>query len=561
MRTERGPRQRVVASLGKLPGLDREERHGWEEISRLLSGKENGRTPDLFEEDIEKPEWAEVDLNSLKVERIRKFGEVYLGLALWKRLRLDIIFNDLLPRGNEEIEWDKIFCLLAVARFCCAGSELEVAESWFEKTALDDLLGIASVKVNDDRLYRALDRILPFKDEICLKLQERYQDWFGTRFDFLFYDVTSTYFEGDCGGNPQAKRGYSRDKRPDCAQVCVGLVVTEEGLPVAYEIFDGNRADVTTLDEIIGKMEDKYGQANRVWVFDRGIVSEENLSDLRNRNAGYVVGTPKGMLKKFESELTDKGWEEVRPGVEVKTVPSFDCGDETFILCRSAQRGEKEKAILQKQADRLEEKLAAVKKSVKNGKAKNRAAVERRVGRWLGRFTRAEQLFDVKVVPENGEPADLLIQRKSGNEKWAQLANGAYLLRTNIKGRTPQELWKIYMQLNQAENAFRLCKSELGIRPVYHQKENRVQAHILICFLSLAMWKSLELWMDAKGLGSCARKLVAEFREIRSLDVVMNVKNKNQVRLRVVSNPDKHVKVLLQRLELKLPNKPKFIKM
>lgn len=352
VRTARGPRQRTVATIGKLPGLDKEERLGWEEIGRVLDGKP-GYSPSLFEKE-EVPLWATVDLKGIQVERLRHFGDVYLSLALWKRLGLSEFCDSHIPVGREDIPWSVMSCILVLARFCAPSSELQIAESWYEKTALDDLLGVPGEKINDDRLYRALDAMLPHKDALCKHLQGRYGELFGTQFDFLLYDITSTYFEGSGKENKQAKRGYSRDNRPDCVQVLIGLVVSREGLPLAFEVFDGNRTDVTTIEEMVEVMEEKYGQAGRVWVMDRGMVSEENLEFMRRRNAMYLVGTPKSMLKRFEQELIKKDWEEVQLGVEVKLCHIPDNTEETFVLCRSEGRMEKEKAIIERFATRLE---------------------------------------------------------------------------------------------------------------------------------------------------------------------------------------------------------------
>lgn len=559
VRTKRGPRQRIVATLGKLPGLDKEERVGWEEIGRILSG-EPKKEPPLFETEPDLPQWATIDVQRVQVERLRRFGDVFLSLAVWRRLKLDTIFAKLPLHGREEIEWGLVACILSVARLCEPSSDLAVAERWYVKTALEDLLGVPADKVNDDRLYRALDRILPYREQICQGLQERYADWFGTKFDFLLYDITSVYFEGLAERNKQAKRGYSRDKRPDCVQVCIGLVVTLGGLPVGYEVFDGNRADVTTLEDIVELMEGKYGKARRVWVFDRGVVSEDNIEVLREREAKYVVGTPKSMLKKFEAELTEKEWVEVQPGVEVKLAGYPDHGTERFILCRSRLREEKERGILKRQIDRLVEKLEQIQRSIRKGKLRSPAVAERRIGRWMGRYSRAEKLLDARLVVKNGRVIDMVITRRDEYEQWSQLAHGAYLLRTNLEEEDPRILWKMYMQLNQVEQAFRVTKSDLGIRPIFHQKQERVQAHIFICFLALAMWKSLELWMNAKGLGTCARRLLEELREIRSLDVVLPVQGRNPIRIRVVGKPEKHLQVLLHMLDLRLPNRPKMIK-
>ena len=509
VRTARGPRQKVVATLGKLPGLDKEERVGWEEITRILNGKPKGNR-DLFEKEPEIPEWATVDVRGVRVERMRQFGDIYLALTLWKKLRLDEAFGKLQEAGREEVEWTMMFCVLTIARFCRPGSELAIAESWYEKTALDDLLGVKVNKINDDRLYRALDKILPHKDKLCKCLQKRYSDLFGTKFDFLLYDITSTYFEGQCKKNPQAKRGYSRDKRSDCLQVCIGLVVTEEGLPVGYEVFDGNRRDVTTLEDIVELMEKKYGKAKRIWVFDRGVVSEDNLDYLNERDAKYVVATPKSLLREFEAKLSDKNWSQVETGVEVKVVKHPCYGKEKFVLCQSGQREQKERAILVRQIQRLEIELQKVKSGIEKSRLTDVSKIDRRIGRWMGRYPKAERLFKVNLIKKNKRPSDLRIIKLKKRMEWAEKTHGRYLLRTNLTEEDPVKLWKIYMQLTQAETAFRLSKSDLGLRPIYHQKQHRVQAHIFVCFLALAMYKSLELWMSSKGLGKSPRKLLTQ---------------------------------------------------
>lgn len=560
VRTARGPRQRVVATIGKLDlKEDERERIGWEDIGRVLSGKPV-EVPDLFKERKEIPEWATVNTRGIQIERMRRFGDVYLGLALWKRLKLDEAFEKLREGGREEIAWADMFCVLAVARLCHPSSELAIAERWYEKTALEDILGIPAAKVNDDRLYRSLDHLLPHKDEIFKHLQGRYSEWFGSKFDFLFYDITSTYFEGQCPHNEQAKHGYSRDNRPDCKQVCIGLVVNADGLPAGYEVFDGNRRDVTTLEDMVALMEDKYGKAQRVWVLDRGFVSEENLDFLRGRKAQYIVGTPRAVLKNFSKELDQRDWAAVQPGVEVKIVKHPDHGEEKFILCRSEGRKEKERAMLERQVSRLAEKFQEIKASVLAGRLTDEVQAAKRIGRWSGRYPKAERLVDVELVKDaSGRLVDVKVERRMDREDWAEKANGCYLLRTNLTEEDPEVLWKAYMQLVLAEKAFRLSKSDLGMRPVFHQEEHRVQAHIFVCFLALAMYKSLELWAAASGLGSSPVKLMEEFRQIHSMDIVMPIKDRQPVRLRVVAKPDEHVRVLLQRLEMKIPNRPQNI--
>ena len=560
VRTARGPRQRVVATIGKLPGLDREERIGWEEIGRILSGKRRPMS-DFFEQREEPPSWATVDMSGVRVERLRGFGDVYLGLLLWNKLGLADFCRDHIPSCREEVPWSVMTAILVLARFCAPSSELQIAEFWYGKTALDDLLGVPEDKINDDRLYRALDALLPHKDTLCFHLQHRYGELFGSTFDFLFYDITSTYFEGSAKGNVQARRGYSRDGRPDCPQVCIGLVATREGLPIAFEIFDGNRVDVTTTKEMVQIMEAKYGKANRVWVMDRGMVSEKNLEFMRKTGARYLVGTPKAMLKKFE-ELLDQNWEQVQPGVDVKLCRSPEGTDDTFVLCRSQGRKEKENAILGRFVSRLETKLNNLAHQAQIGKVRDKQKVERRIGRLLERNSRAASLFNVTVTESvTGKDLRLRVHIKKNEERhqWAMETGGSYILRTNWTESDPKTLWNTYIQLTEVEDSFRTEKHDLGIRPIFHHKQERTQAHILVCFLALTMWRTLQQWMKASGLGTAPRKLLEELRELKSLDVLLPTREKT-LRLRMVANPEKELKVLLQRMKILLPNKPKIIK-
>jgi transposase len=379
-------------------------------------------------------------------------------------------------------------------------------------------------------------------------------------FEFLLYDVTSTYFEGLAEGNTLAARGYSRDHRPDCKQVCIGLVVTPEGLPIGYEVFAGNRNDVTTLEEMVGLMEDKYGQARRVWVMDRGIASEENLQWLRRRGALYLVGTPKKQLKKYEAALLDESdWTAIQAGLEVKMVETPE-GTERFILCRSADRAAKERAMLQRQVDRLREQLDKIDASLRRKPKAKIGPIERRIGRWMGRYPAAAAVFTVELEYDNQQQAcALAVQEHTDRYQWACRAHGAYILRTNYVEGDESDLWKWYIQLTQAEAAFRTSKTDLNLRPVFHQIAERVQAHVLVCFLSLAMWRVLEMWMSAKGLGSCARQLLLELDELRSMDVVLPTKEAGEIRLRVVAKPEKPLAQLLIRLGIELPDVPKVI--
>ena len=560
IRTARGPRQRVVATLGKLPGLDNDERAGWDQIARLLDGRPRSLQGDLFSEEPDPPEWACVNLKGLRVERVRKFGKVYLGLALWRRLGLHEFFESHVRRGREQVDWATVACILSLGRFCNQGSELSLSESWYATTALDDLLGVHADDLYDNRLYRGLDELLPLRDELFGHLRNRYQSLFGSRFEFLLYDVTSTYFEGQAERNPQAQRGYSRDKRSDCKQVCIGLVVTPDGLPLAYEVFAGNRADVTTVEDIINLMERKYGCADRIWAMDRGMVSEENIDYLRQRKALYIVGTPKGQLRKFEQQLHEKrGWKQIESGVEVKLLEHPDSmGKERYVLCRSQARHEKESAMLRRQRERLREKLDQIDASLKKRPQKPRM-IERRIGKWLGRNTAAEKIFSVEVLIEDGKAVGLRITEDETKLEWAQASQGAYLLRTNCTEEDPVKLWRWYIHLTEIEDAFRVSKSDLGLRPVYHQREDRVQAHIMVCFLTLVMWRSLEMWLAGKQLGNCARQVIKQMDTIYSMDVVLPVKDKAEVRLRLVAKPEKLATDLLAHMGLRLPTRPKTI--
>jgi hypothetical protein len=308
VRTAKGPRQEVVASLGKTPGQDLGSRRGWEDVAGLLEGHapspEQGELGQSLSE-APPPQWVPVDLRGVSVERVRDFGQVYLALALWRRLGLHQVLQELIEPGREDVPWELTACILTIARFCDQKSELEVAERWYADSALEDLLGVPFPQVNESRLYRALDVLHAHKDRLCQHLHQRYQSWFGIEFEFLLYDVTSTYFEGQALANAKAARGYSRDQRPDCKQVNIGLVVTPEGLPVGYEVFSGNTADVTPVEAMVELMENKYGPPKRIWVLDRGMVSEENIDYLRERQARYLVGTPKSQLRKFEAHLLD----------------------------------------------------------------------------------------------------------------------------------------------------------------------------------------------------------------------------------------------------------------
>ena len=355
-RTGRGSRQRIVTYLGELRPS---ERNGWAQLGRQLDGEARPQ-PSLFDplaqDQPDDSESVLVNLKGVRLERLREFGPVWLALGLWRLLELDVVLERLLPKGREDVPWPLTAAILVIARFCRPSSELFIEHTWYRGSALEDLLGVPISKVHTDRLYAGLDQLLRHKEALEKQVKGRLGDLFGLKYSLLLYDVTSTYFEGQCAGNPLAQRGYSRDSRPDCLQVCIGLVVTEEGMPLAYEVFAGNTSDSKTIPHIVTAMEAKYGKAQRVWVLDRGMVSEQNLAFLREHGGLYIVGTPKAMLRRFERHLLEGDWQTVQEGVEVKLVPSPE-GDEIFVLARSADRREKEQAMHQRFLDRLEAAL------------------------------------------------------------------------------------------------------------------------------------------------------------------------------------------------------------
>jgi transposase len=500
--------------------------------------------------DVE-PAYVEVNTNGIRVERCTAFGGPWLAVELIKRLGLAELFERLMPAGRQDVPWSLMAMVLVIARLCEPSSELHIAESFYKDTALCDLLGIAEDKINDDRLYRALDALLPHKGAIELHLKQRLGKLFGLEYDILLYDVTSTYFEGQAKGNALAQRGYSRDHRPDCKQVCIGLVVSKCGMPLGYDLFAGNRHDSTTVEEIVETMERRYGRADRIWVMDRGMVSQENVELLRRDNRRYIIGTPKSMLRRFEAQLLSERWDKVHEGLEVKCCPSPD-GGETFILCRSEDRRKKEKAIHERFEKRIEEGL----KKIEAGCSKRKCdivTIAKRVGRLLGQNSRAAGLFETNVAKTADDSARVVWRKVEAWRNWAVLSEGCYMLRTNIDDWSGQQLWQAYIQLTEAEAAFRIHKSDLKIRPIWHQKQNRVEAHILVCFLAYVLWKTMGQMCVNTGLGDEPRRVFDEIGKVRSVDVVLPLRGGGQIRRRCVSQPTDHQAILLQRLGLNIP--------
>jgi len=499
-----------------------------------------------------------VRLKGIRVERSRQFGDVYLALALWRGTGLAQLCNELLPAGKERVAWEKIASVLVAARLCEPSSELHIAEDWYRRTALCDLLQLGDEEVNKDRLYRGLDHLLKHKAAIEGHLSRRAGELFAIENEVLLYDVTSTYFEGEAEANPLAQRGYSRDHRPDCKQVLIALIVTFDGFPLGYEVFAGNTHDSQTVQTIVTTMEARHGVVGRVWIADRGMASRENLAWLRQTGRRYIIGAPKSELKKFAGALADTAsWREVREGIEVKLTRCPDTG-ETVILCRSAERRSKEQAMHDKFSRRIQVALERLAARITRSKRRlDREQVNRQIGRILQQNQRAAQRFNVRLADDGSGPAGfrLEIEVNASFDDWAALSEGAYLLRSNISDWRDEQLWKAYIQLTQAEAAFRIQKDQLKVRPVWHQRGNRVEAHILVCFLAFVLWKTLEMWQSRAGLGNSPRIILEELARIQSHDVVLPTATLGQIRLRCVTQPDAAQAALLDRLGITLPKR------
>lgn len=549
--------QQTVLQLGEL---DAEGRANAQKLAREMSG--HAEQQSLFEPHVDGPPSPRVRLDRVRLDRSRSFGKPWLALQLWQTLQLDQLCERIIPRGREEVPWATMAAILVIARLCEPSSELHIAESWYRKTALEDLLGVPADVVNDDRLYRALDELLPHKEAIEKHLRSRLGELFGIEYDLLLYDVTSTYFEGEANRNPMAQQGHSRDHRPDCKQVCIALVVTRDGMPLGYELFDGNRADVTTVEEIVETMEERFGVANRVWVMDRGMTSEDNIEFLKEGDRQYILGTPRSELKRYCRQIADeRDWKKVRAGIEVKSCPSPD-GRETFLLCRSAARKKKETAMHARFAARIENGLESLKRRLeKSRRPIDAGSVERQIGRLLERNSRAAGRYNVRVIKDATARCGLRVSWviQSEWEEWAALTEGCYILRTNVPAKewTDKALWQAYTQLSDAEAAFRIQKSDLSIRPIWHQRADRVQAHILVCFLAYVLWKTLEKWSVRAGLGNSPRTIIDEMGSIQSADVVLPLAAdpSKEIRIRCVVRPEKAQALLLSYLGLRVPDR------
>src|SRR5438874_523628 len=565
VRTPDGPRQKTLCYLGEL---NNSAQARWLTTIEVLNEQGEAQQLILFPSHVEAPDdpqIARVLLNKVRLERTRQFGACFLGLELWKRLELDGFFEQAVDAEPADVPWSRVAALLAINRLCAPGSELAIEQRWYPSTALDDLLQIEEGKINDTRLYRCLDRILPHKTKLERHLKNRYGELFGAEFDVLLYDLTSSYVEGAAKKNPMVRLGYSRDNRPDCEQLVIALIVNNEGFPFSYETFDGNRADVSTMETILRMVERKYGKARRIWVFDRGIVSEENLAAIRKREGQYLTGTPRSQMKRFEADLLKEDWTRVRPEVEVKKV-AIPQGEETYILCRTVGRKEKEKAIRNRFSNSMETALQGLEKAIVTGRLKDRNKMERRLGKIQARHPQVNDLYDL-ALRDTVEGVRLFWQIKEDRKHWRESREGAYLLRTNLKAETAEELWSKYMQLTEAEASFRALKSELSIRPLFHQREPRVKAHVMVAFLGYALWVTLKHLLkrrpvtvpkpSASGVDDVQpmspMRAIALLSTLQSADIVLPTTDGRQIRLRRITEPTAEQKSLLRQVGISLP--------
>jgi len=571
VRTAEGPRQKTLCYLGELNSSAQAR---WLRTVEVFNEQGEAQQLKLFPSHVEPPpddpQVARVVLNQVRLERTRQFGAGYVGLELWKRLELDRFFEQTVDDQPADVPWSRVVALLAINRLCAPSSELGVEQRWYPTTALDDLLAIEEGKINDTRLYRCLDRILPHKTKLERHLKQRYGELFSAEFDVLLYDLTSSYVEGAAEKNSMMRRGYSRDHRPDCEQMVMALIVNSEGFPFRYETFDGNRADVSTMETILRMVERKYGKARRIWVFDRGVVSEENLEAIRKRGGQYLVGTPRSQLKQFAAELLQKDWTQVRPEVEVKQV-AIPRGEETYILCRTSGRKEKEKAIRKRFSTSMEAALQRLEKTIATGRLKDRNLMERRLGKIQARHPQVNDLYEV-TLRDRGEGVRLVWKMKEDRKTWRESREGAYLLRTNLKAESAEELWAKYMQLTEAEASFRVLKSELSIRPLFHQLEPRVKAHVMVAFLGYALWVTLKHLLkrrpavvpapSASGITDATpltpMRALALLSTLQSADIILPTTDGREIRLRRITEPTAEQKFLLQQLRISLPDRLEF---
>ena len=545
--------QRRVLYLGEI---NDSQQAAWRTTLDVFDESEQGFTElSLFPEDRKVPADAvnslQVKLDQMQLCRPRAWGSCWLGCELWRQLRLDEFWSERLPSGRETVPWERVLQLLVVNRLLDPGSEFRVHRQWFDQSAMAELLGVDFAAAEKDRLYRCLDRIGDHKQELFAYLRQRWQDLFGVQFDILLYDLTSTYFEGEVEETPKAKRGYSRDHRPDCLQVVLALVITPEGLPLAYEVMDGNTSDRTTLRGFLEKVEKIHGKARRVWLMDRGIPTEEVLGEMRAAgDTFYLVGTPRSKIDQYEKKWLGLPWQKVRDSVEVKL---FAEEGELYVLAKSEGRRAKERAIRRRKLARLLRKLRAMRRScpARDQLLLRIGAAKKEAGRAYG-FVRISLPKDGQAVTRQSFTFTL----DRDKLRKAELRDGHYLLRSNLAGEDPAVLWDRYVQLTQVEAAFKTMKSELGLRPIYHRLEPRVEAHILVAFLAYCLAVTLRQRLQALAPGLTPKAVLEKLAAIQMLDVCFPTTDGRRLVMPRYTEPTPEQQILLHTLKLNLPAQP-----
>jgi len=546
--------QRTVLYLGEI---NDQQQAAWRKTLDVFDEAEQRYTTmSLFPHDREIPADAldsvQVRLRGLELRRPRVFGNCWLACELWQQLGLDEFWRQRLPNGREAVSWEKVLRLLVVNRLLDPGSEFHVHRQWYLDSAMDHLLETDFTVAEKDRLYRCLDRVLAHKSELFVFLKQKWADLFSADFEVLLYDLTSTYFEGEMEQNEKAKRGYSRDGRPDCLQLVIALVVTPDGFPLAYEVLNGNTSDRATLRDFLKKIEQTYGKARRVWVMDRGIPSEAILKEMREpeRQTFYLVGTPKGRVNQHEKKWLDLPWQKVRDSVEVKL---YQHEGELYVLAKSGGRQAKEIAIRRKRLARLLRKLRAMRRSLpqRDQLLLRIGAARKEAGRAFG--------FVKILLPEKDQAVTrttFSFAVDKAKLKTAEQRDGHYLLRSNLTGEDPAVLWSRYVQLTQIESVFRSLKSELGIRPIYHQLEHRADAHVLIAFLAYCLQVTLKnrLMIHAPGLTPAA--VLEKLATIQMVEVWIPLLDGRWLVLPRHTQPEKDVQALLEKTRITLPSQP-----
>jgi transposase len=488
-------------------------------------------------------------LKELSVQRPRQWGACWLALYLWHELQLDQFWREHLPPSRKGTRWDLILTVLTVYRLLAPGSEWRLHRSWFETSALADLLGVDFGAADPHKLYGCHDQILAHKNALFTHLVGRWRDLFGAAFDVLLYDLTSTYFECEPPDDENDKRrfGYSRDKRSDCVQVVIALIVTPQGFPLTYEVLAGNTADKTTLKEFLQQIEQQYGQARRIWVMDRGIPTEETLAAMRAGDppVQYLVGTPKGRLSKLEKELLDQPWQQARAGVTVKLLPQEG---ELYVLARSADRVAKERAMRRRQLKKLWHRLHELK-------ARNlrREDLLMKLGAARQQSPSAWRLVTVEV---HATEATFTYSLKKDKLRQVRRREGRYLLRSNLTETDPAVVWTYYLQLVQVEQAFRNLKGDLTLRPIFHQDQRRIEAHIFVSFLAYCLHVTLGQWLRTLAPGLTTRSVLEKFAAVQMVDVHIPTSDGRTLILSRYTQPQRDLQLLLARLKLELPAQP-----